>query len=115
MCEQVLNARDDKGKPRWKKNSPVALEAVSLDTALTRFLSLQLFDDVGELSRIPFESTVLQGREGYREILRAWLLLDAAAQIDWLGRGEVYKGTSRNVALLYEVLVVLHSSSHVSR
>ena len=61
-----------------------------------------MFDDVGELQRIPFESTTLQRREGYREILQAWLMLDAAAQIDWPGRGEAYKGTSRNVATLYE-------------
>ena len=52
--------------------------------------------------RIPFESTTLQRREGYREILLAWLMLDAAAQLDWPGREDAYDGTTRDVATLYE-------------
>ena len=96
LCDQVLQAR------AWPAESPVVREAEALQSSLDSFLALPLFDDVGELQRIPFESTTLQRREGYREILQAWLMLDAAAQIDWPGRGEAYKGTSRNVATLYE-------------
>jgi len=44
----------------------------------------------------------LQKREGYREILHAFLMLDAAAQIDWPGRNDAYDGTNRDVATLYE-------------
>ena len=51
---------------------------------------------------MPFESQALQKREGYRDILRAWLMLDAAAQIDWPGREDAYDGTNRDVATLYE-------------
>lgn len=70
--------------------------------SLDALLALPLFDDVGELRRIPFESTTLQRREGYREILLAWLMLDAAAQLDWPGREDAYDGTTRDVATLYE-------------
>jgi predicted component of viral defense system (DUF524 family) len=96
LCDEVLQAK------AWPPESPVVKEAEALQSSLDSFLALPLFDDVGELQRIPFESTTLQRREGYREILQAWLMLDAAAQIDWPGRGEAYKGTSRNVATLYE-------------
>jgi predicted component of viral defense system (DUF524 family) len=96
LCDEVLRAKN------WPPDSPVQLEAVSLQHSLDSFLALPVFNDVGELQRIPFESTVLQRREGYREILQAWLMLDAAAQIDWPGREDAYKGNSRNVAALYE-------------
>ena len=96
LCVEVLHARE------WPEESPVRQEAEALQSSIDGFLTLPLFDDVGELQRIPFESTTLQRREGYREILQGWLMLDAAAQIDWPGRGEAYKGTSRDVAKLYE-------------
>jgi predicted component of viral defense system (DUF524 family) len=81
---------------------PVVLEARAMQNSLDAFLALPLFDDVGDLKRIPFESTALQRREGYREILHAWLMLDAAAQLDWPGHADAYDGTSRDVATLYE-------------
>lgn len=101
LCDEVLEAQRS-GKPVWSEDSPIVLEARAMQQALDTFLALPLFDDVGELRRIPFESTTLQRREGYREILHAWLMIDAAAQIDWPGQNDAYKGTSRNVALLYE-------------
>jgi predicted component of viral defense system (DUF524 family) len=100
-CDEVLNAQSN-GKPAWAEGDTVCLEATSLQHTLDAFLALPLFDEVGELQRIPFESTTLQRREGYREILLAWLMLDAAAQIDWPGREDAYDGTNRDVATLYE-------------
>lgn len=70
--------------------------------ALDSFLVSPFFDSVGELTRLPLESQVLQKREGYRDLLRAWLMLDAAAQLDWPGRNDAYDGTNRDVATLYE-------------
>jgi predicted component of viral defense system (DUF524 family) len=95
VCDEVLSSARH-------PDDTVALEAASLRHSLDAFLSMPLFDDVGELRRIPFESTILQRREGYREILHAWLMLDAAAQIDWPGREDAYDGTTRDVATLYE-------------
>jgi predicted component of viral defense system (DUF524 family) len=96
LCGEIIHAR------QWTAESPVVSEAEAMQQSLESFLARPLFAEVGELQRIPFESTTLKRREGYREILQAWLMLDAAAQIDWPGRGEAYKGTSRNVATLYE-------------
>ncbi|MEI8109027.1 MAG: DUF2357 domain-containing protein, partial [Verrucomicrobiota bacterium] len=96
LCEEILRAR------LWKPESPVAKEAVALQDSLDAFLARPLFAEVKPLQRLPLESTTLQQREGYREVLQAWLMLDAAAQIDWPGRSDAYKGTSRNVATLYE-------------
>ncbi len=101
LCDSVLNATRN-GRPAFAPDDAVALEAASMIRSLDAFLALPLFDDVGVLRRIPFESTTLQRRDGYREILGAWLMLDAAAQLDWPGREDAYDGTTRDVATLYE-------------
>ncbi len=101
VCDAVLGAQKN-SRPVWNAEDTVYLEAISLQHSLNSFLALPLFNEVGEMRRVPFESTTLQRREGYREILIAWLMLDAAAQIEWPGRGDCYDGTSRDVATLYE-------------
>src|SRR5690625_5974988 len=47
-------------------------------------------------------SPVLQGKEGYREILRVWLMANLAARLTWEGGENVYEGGKRDVATLYE-------------
>jgi predicted component of viral defense system (DUF524 family) len=101
LCNSVLDAKRN-GKPAFAPDDAVSLEATSMQRSLDALLAHPLFDDVGELGRIPFESTTLQRREGYREILIAWLMLDAAAQLDWPGREDAYDGTTRDVATFYE-------------
>lgn len=101
LCITVLSA-ELKGKRVFGPDDTVALEAQSMLRSLDAFLANAMFDDVGDLQRIPFESTTLQRREGYREILLAWLMLDAAAQLEWPGRKDAYDGTTRDVATLYE-------------
>ena len=101
LCDSVLQAKRN-GKQAFAPDDSVSLEATSMLRSLDALLAQPLFNDVGELRRIPFESTTLQRREGYREILLAWLMLDAAAQLDWPGREDAYDGTTRDVATLYE-------------
>ena len=42
--------------------------------------------DVGSLHRVPLDNQTIQKREGYRDILHAWLMLEAATKLDWPGR-----------------------------
>lgn len=51
---------------------------------------------------LPLNSPVLQRKEGYREILRVWLMFDLAAKMIWHGGDDVYSGNKRDVAVLYE-------------
>ncbi|MEN3941498.1 DUF2357 domain-containing protein [Prosthecobacter sp. SYSU 5D2] len=101
LCNSVLQAKRN-GKQAFAPDDSVSLEATSMLRSLEALLARPLFDDVGELRRIPFESTTLQRSKGYREILLAWLMLDAAAHLDWPGREDAYDGTTRDVATLYE-------------
>lgn len=95
VCEEVLHQFDDKRGTAW-------LEAAEMRETLDIFLAKSFFTEVSSLQRLPLENQTLQKREGYRDILRAWLMLDTAAKLDWPGRDEAYDGTNRDAATLYE-------------
>lgn len=84
------------------KNSKLYFEALSLETYLEQLLNHSLFKEVSNLNTIPLNSPILQRKEGYREILRVWLMFDLAAKIVWHGGDDVYKAGKRDVAVLYE-------------
>lgn len=95
LCEVVMDQLDDEKGAAW-------LEARQMRDSLDAFIAGTFFDEVGDLKRLPLESQTLQKRDGYRDVLHAWLMLDAEAQIDWPGRNDAYDGTNRDVATLYE-------------
>lgn len=84
---------------RLKRN---ALSDIDL---LSRYLQLPLLQEVSRLDKIPFHSTVLQNREGYREVLQVYLMFNMAASLIWSGGEEVYKAGKKDVAVLYEYWV----------
>jgi hypothetical protein len=45
---------------------------------------------------------VLQRKEGYREVLRVWLMFDLAAKLVWKGGDDVYHAGKKDIAILYE-------------
>lgn len=98
-------------------NASAALrsEAEALAERLDGRLGDPLFRGVSRLDRLPLSSPALQRREGYREVLRAWLMFDAAAKIAWGGGEDVYRGGKRNVAALYEYWAFFKLLDVVSR
>jgi predicted component of viral defense system (DUF524 family) len=107
VCEDVINSRiknPETGATVDLKSEKGAAwqEAVQMRETLDAALAAPFFNKIGLLKRIPFDSQTLQKREGYREILHAWLMLEVAAQLDWPGRNDAYDGTNRDVATLYE-------------
>lgn len=77
-------------------------EAESIIKILDQYLSHSMFKEVADLTMVPLNSPVLQRKEGYREILRVWLMFDLAAKLIWHGGEDVYSGGKRDVATLYE-------------
>ena len=69
-----------------------------LDELLTR----DLFKEVGPLTHFPADNQVLQRREGYRDVFRAYLEFELAAQLSWRGAESSYSAGQRDVATLYE-------------
>lgn len=69
---------------------------------LSTHLENQFFRKVSMPTHINFNSPVLQRKEGYREVLQAWLIFDLAAKLNWSGGDNVYEAGKKNVATLYE-------------
>jgi predicted component of viral defense system (DUF524 family) len=89
-------------KAKIKDNSRIKNEAGLLVDKLEQLLSHSFFKEISNPTTIPLNSPVLQRKEGYREILRVWLMFDLAAKMIWHGGDDIYSGNKRDVAVLYE-------------
>ena len=102
---------------RSKKNANERLKAEidkTLDV-LSGHLSNLFFKQVSLPSQLNLNSPVLQRKEGYREILQAWLMFNLAAKLSWKGGDYVYEAGKRNVAVLYEYWVFFKLLEVISR
>jgi len=89
-------------KGRIKGENKARHEASKLEGQLERHLSHSIFKVISNPVSILLNSPVLQRKEGYREILKAWLMFNLAAKLTWKGGDDVYDIGKRNVAVLYE-------------
>jgi predicted component of viral defense system (DUF524 family) len=103
----------DVSAEKWKesgKPSSVGIEAHEMMEALDALLARRFFNEVSRMQRLPLDNQTLQKREGYREVLQAWLLTQAAVTLNWQGEQDCYSGSTRDVATLYEywIFIKLH-------
>lgn len=77
-------------------------ESSILIKSLESYLSHSFFRKILPPETLRINSPILQRKEGYREILRIWLMFDLAAKLIWKGGDDVYDGGKKDVALLYE-------------
>jgi hypothetical protein len=61
-----------------------------------------VFKDISRPTTLKLNSPVLQRKEGYREVLRVWLMFDLAGRLIWKGGDDIYSGGKKDVAVLYE-------------
>lgn len=97
FCSTIQQCKN--ASPRLKT------EAELTANKLTGWLNRDFFLDVSNLQTITLNSPALQRKEGYREMLQAWMMSKLAAQITWKGGDNVYQAGKRNVAALYEYWV----------
>lgn len=98
VCDHIEYKRLEK--------QPVYGEAKALADRLGQYLSHSVFRELSRLHTLPLNSPVLQRKEGYREILRVWLMFDLAAKLCWNALDdEQYQAGKRDVATLYEYWV----------
>ena len=102
---------------RGKKNANDRLKTEIDKTmdVLNGHLSTLFFKQVSMPSHLNLNSPVLQRKEGYREILQAWLMFDLAAKLSWKGGDYIYEAGKRNVAVLYEYWVFFKLLEVISR
>lgn len=72
---------------------------------LDEILQSDVFRHLSDPEFLPLGSPTLQRREGYREILQAWMNFSLAAKLSWSGGENVYGMGQRDVATLYEYWV----------
>lgn len=97
FCSTIQQCKN--ASPRLKT------EAELTANKLAGWLSRSFFLDVSDLQTMTLNSPALQRKEGYREVLQAWMMSKLAAQITWKGGDNVYQAGKRNVAALYEYWV----------
>jgi predicted component of viral defense system (DUF524 family) len=87
---------------KFEKYSKAKIEAANLSTKLSHFLNQSFFKEISRPNSLKLNSTILQRKSGYREVLNAWLKFDLAAKLTWSGGNNVYEVGKKNIAALYE-------------
>jgi len=94
-----------RGKVNEAKDKQLHDEIKGLCERLDVALSADVLRRASEPTFLPLGSPVLQRREGYREVLQAWVHFQMAAKLVWAGGEKVYGAGQRDVATLYEYWV----------
>ena len=85
-----------------EQGSRLHKEAAVVAKTLESHLHHSVFKEISRPVTLRLNSPVLQRKEGYREVLRTWLMFDLAAKLIWKGGEDVYKGGKKDIAVLYE-------------
>jgi predicted component of viral defense system (DUF524 family) len=100
--EELLDKFPNSGNPKYPG---LRLEIGGLINDLEKTLAHDVFRQVSQPEFLPLNSPVLQRKEGYRQVLRVWMLFGLAAKLSWEGGDDVYEGGKRDAAALYEYWV----------
>jgi len=84
------------------KHAKMVNESENLVRILESQLHHSFFRSISRPTILNLNSPVLQRKEGYREVLRIWLMFDLAAKLIWTGGDDIYNGGKKDIATLYE-------------
>jgi len=85
-----------------KEGRKLEKESSVLIANLATQLNHSFFNDISRPTTLKLNSPVLQRKEGYRQVLRGWLMFDLAAKLIWTGGNDVYSAGKKDIATLYE-------------
>jgi hypothetical protein len=77
-------------------------EVDALIAQLDVVLGQPIMRAAGPLTQFPAANQVLQKREGYRDVMRAFVHAEAAARLTWDADEDLFRAGQRKVATLYE-------------
>lgn len=77
-------------------------EADRLGEEITYWLSSSVMRETSDVSEIGIPSVAMQRRDGYRDVLKSWLMFDFSSSLQWDGGNDVYSAGNKDVAQLYE-------------
>lgn len=84
------------------KDSKLDSESTLLIRELESQLHHSIFKNISRPTTLKLNSPILQRKEGYREVLRTWLMFELAAKLIWEGGEDVYGAGKKDIATLYE-------------
>lgn len=87
---------------KLNEQSQLSKESERLVNELENHLHHTVFNEISAPHLLKLNSPVLQRKEGYREVLKVWLMFDLAAKLIWKGGEDVYDGGKKDIATLYE-------------
>jgi predicted component of viral defense system (DUF524 family) len=96
FCTDINNKAKDYGHKKMENESELLIRELESQLHHT------VFKDISRPTTLKLKSPVLQRKEGYREVLRVWLMFDLAAKLIWKGGDDIYKGGKKDIATLYE-------------
>ncbi len=93
---------DINSKAKEFRHTKMINESEMLISELESHLHHSVFKEISRPVTLKLNSPVLQRKEGYREVLRVWLMFDLAAKLIWTGGDDIYSGGKKDIAALYE-------------
>ena len=69
---------------------------------ISYYLSAKFFNHISTLDYVPFNSQVLQKKEGYRDIFQYFLMLEFSFRLSWDDLNNKFKGFEKRLSELYE-------------
>ena len=66
------------------------------------YLSSKFFNHISAMDYVPFNSQILQKKEGYREIFQYFLMLEFSFRLSWDEINNQFKGFEKKLSELYE-------------
>ncbi|MBK9271423.1 MAG: DUF2357 domain-containing protein [Saprospiraceae bacterium] len=96
FCMDINNKAKDFGHKKMENESEILIRELESQLHHT------VFKDISRPTTLKLNSPVLQRKEGYREVLRVWLMFDLAAKLIWKGGDDIYSGGKKDIATLYE-------------
>ena len=96
FCTDINNKAKEFGHKKMENESDLLIRELESQLHHT------IFKDISRPTTLKLNSPVLQRKEGYRQVLRVWLMFDLAAKLIWTGGDDIYKGGKKDIATLYE-------------
>lgn len=96
FCTDINNKAKEFGHKKMETESGLMIRELESQLHHT------VFKDISRPTTLKLNSPVLQRKEGYREVLRVWLMFDLAAKLIWKGGDDIYSGGKKDIATLYE-------------
>lgn len=98
----LIFCTDINNKAKEFDHKKMETESKLMIRELESHLQHTIFKEISRPTTLKLNSPVLQRKEGYREVLRVWLMFDLAARLIWKGGDDIYKGGKKDIATLYE-------------